>query len=84
MGGQKLLNVEPKEIAKSALHFLGGKLIRYEEVPADDEHSTRGSSPANLVPKIASLMRTGRLSAVATTQTWRSTGPPKTPSTSGT
>jgi hypothetical protein len=53
MGGQKLLNVEPKEIAKSALHFLGGKLIRYEEVPADDEHSImRSTMRSNNMPVV--------------------------------
>jgi hypothetical protein len=48
-----MLTVEPKEIAKSALHFLGGKLIRYEEVPDDDEHSImRSNMRSNNMPVV--------------------------------
>lgn len=32
------LKVEPKTVKESGTHFLGGKILRYEQVPDDDEH----------------------------------------------
>jgi hypothetical protein len=37
MGGT--MHVAPKEIAKSEIHFLGGRLIRYDDIPDNRENS---------------------------------------------
>jgi hypothetical protein len=58
------LSVEPKEVAKSGLHFLGGRLLRYEEVPDDKEHNI-----------LRSNMRCNRMPVVIeNTNSWRYTG----------
>ncbi len=33
------MKVEPKETARSAMHYLGGKVMRYEDIPDDDKHT---------------------------------------------
>jgi hypothetical protein len=32
------LRVEPKEVFRSGMYFIGGKLIRYDDVPDDQDH----------------------------------------------
>lgn len=34
------MEVPPKEVEQSGLHFLGGNILRYPEVPDDQEHRT--------------------------------------------
>jgi hypothetical protein len=58
------LAVQPREVAKSGMHFLGGRLIRYEHVPDDKEHSIlRSNMRSNNYPVV-----------IENTNSWRFTG----------
>lgn len=61
-GGE--LKIEPKELKRSPLHYLGGKVIRYDDIPDDDKNSIlRSNMRCNDWPLV-----------IENTNSWRFTG----------
>lgn len=45
------LKVQPKEVTRSGMHYLGGELLKFDDVPDDKEHSIlRGNMRCNKWP----------------------------------
>lgn len=43
-----LMNVEPKEVARSGMHYINGRLFTLDDIPDDAEHSIlRGNMKSN-------------------------------------
>lgn len=56
--------VEPKQLRESAMHHFGGKILRYDDVPDDQEHSIlRGNMRCNDMPLV-----------IENRNSWRHTG----------